>query len=76
RTITVTAEVQDKDGNPVRDADGNPVKAEATITIYRDTDKDGQPDKDTGMPQDPNNPSVPGINQGDKDDDNDGWTDQ
>ncbi|MHA6709344.1 Ig-like domain-containing protein [Aerococcus loyolae] len=76
RTITVTAEVQDKDGNPVRDADGNPVKAEATITIYRDTDKDGQPDKDTGMPQDPNNPTVPGIDQGDKDDDNDGWTDQ
>ncbi|MCY3035111.1 MULTISPECIES: Ig-like domain-containing protein [Aerococcus] len=76
RTITVTAEVQDKDGNPVRDGDGNPVKAESTITIYRDTDKDGQPDKDTGMPQDPNNPSVPGINQGDKDDDNDGWTDQ
>ncbi|MCW1000299.1 hypothetical protein OJ918_10375, partial [Streptococcus anginosus] len=41
RTITVTAEVQDKDGNPVRDGDGNPVKAESTITIYRDTDKDG-----------------------------------
>ncbi|MDK6805513.1 Ig-like domain-containing protein [Aerococcus sp. UMB7834] len=76
RTITVTAEVQDKDGQPVRDADGNPVKAESTITVYRDTDKDGQPDKDTGMPQDPNNPSVPGIDQGDKDDDNDGWTDQ
>ncbi|MHC3417617.1 YPDG domain-containing protein [Aerococcus urinae] len=76
RTITVTAQVQDKDGNPVRDADGNPVTAESTITVYRDTDKDGQPDKDTGMPQDPNNPSVPGIDQGDKDDDNDGWTDQ
>ncbi|MHA6654639.1 Ig-like domain-containing protein [Aerococcus urinae] len=76
RTITVTAQVQDKDGNPVRDADGNPVTAESTITVYRDTDKDGQPDKDSGMPQDPNNPSVPGIDQGDKDDDNDGWTDQ
>ncbi|MGX7402339.1 Ig-like domain-containing protein [Aerococcus sanguinicola] len=76
RTITVTAEVQDKDGQPVRDADGNPVKADSTITVYRDTDKDGQPDKDSGMPEDPNNPTVPGIDQGDKDDDNDGWTDQ
>ncbi|MCY3032518.1 Ig-like domain-containing protein [Aerococcus urinae] len=76
RTITVEVSVLDKDGQPVRDADGNPVTAESTITVYRDTDKDGQPDKDTGMPEDPNNPTVPGIDQGDKDDDNDGWTDQ
>uniref|UniRef100_UPI0018A73D19 YPDG domain-containing protein n=1 Tax=Aerococcus mictus TaxID=2976810 RepID=UPI0018A73D19 len=76
RTITVEVSVLDKDGKPVTDADGNPVTAESTITVYRDTDKDGQPDKDTGMPEDPNNPNVPGNDQGDKDDDNDGWTDQ
>ncbi|MCW1004688.1 hypothetical protein OJ912_10825, partial [Streptococcus anginosus] len=57
RTITVEVSVLDKDGKPVTDTDGNPVTAESTITVYRDTDKDGQPDKDTGMPQDPNNPN-------------------
>ncbi len=76
RTITVEVSVLDKDGKPIADADGNPVTAESTITVYRDTDKDGLPDKDSGMPEDPNNPNVPGIDQGDKDDDNDGWTDQ
>ncbi|AXY25273.1 YSIRK signal domain/LPXTG anchor domain surface protein [Suicoccus acidiformans] len=75
RQITVEVTVVDKDGHPVVDADGNPIKGESIITIYRDTDKDGKTDKDTGMPVDPNNPDVPAVT-GDDDDDNDGWTDQ
>lgn len=75
RTFNVEFAVIDQDGKPVLDEKGLPVKTASTITIYRDTDKDGLPDKDTGMPVDPNNPTVPAIDQGDKDDDNDGWTD-
>ncbi|MDK8503079.1 Rib/alpha-like domain-containing protein [Aerococcus sp. UMB1112A] len=49
QVITVTAEVVDKDGKTVTDAEGNPVKTQATITVYRDTDGDGNVDKDSGM---------------------------
>ncbi|WP_162890813.1 Rib/alpha-like domain-containing protein [Suicoccus acidiformans] len=74
RQVKVKVELLDDNDQPINDKDGKPVANYATIDVYRDTDGDGLPDKDTGMPVDPNNPGVGPI-AGDDDDDNDGIPD-